>query len=156
MKNQLLLLEDLEGIGRKGDIVLIKSPGFARNYLIPQKKAVWAEKHLVRLQERLKEERAKQSVIDKQESLTLSKQLEDKKLKVQVKIDNEGHMYGSITAQEIAGLLKEQLNVKLDKRSVVLPKGLKKIGIHEIELKLKEGIFAKIILEIVPEEKASV
>lgn len=152
MKNQLLLLEDVDGVGRSGDIVSVK-PGFARNCLIPQKKAVVAEKHLVRLQERLKEDRAKKAVTDKADAMALAKNLEGQSLKVTMKFDAEGHMYGSVTAHEIVALFKDQLNVDLEKRNVLLHKGIKSSGVHEIELKLKEGVPAKILLEIVPEIK---
>lgn len=67
MRNQLLLLEDVEDLGRSGDLVSVK-PGFARNFLIPQKKAVVAEKYTLRLQAKLKEQRAKQAESDRQEA----------------------------------------------------------------------------------------
>lgn len=152
MKNQLLLLEDVEGIGRSGDIVSVK-PGFARNFLIPKQKAVVAEKHLVRLQERLKEDRAKRAITDKAEALELVTKLEGQKLTTQMKFDAEGHMYGSVTAVDVAVLLKDQLRVELDKRNILIQKGIKEKGTHEIELRLKEGVPAKIILEIIPEVK---
>ncbi len=153
MKNELLLLEDVDGIGRSGDIVSVK-PGFARNFLLPQKKALIAEKHLVRLREKLKEDRAKKAEDDKKESHAISKKLEGQILKTQVKVDAEGHMYGSVTAQDVATLFKEQLDMDFDRRSILIPKGIRKMGLHEVNLKLKEGVVAKISLEITPEEKA--
>lgn len=150
MKHQLLLLEDVYGLGRSGDIVSAK-PGYARNFLLPQKKAIVAQKHLVKLQERLKEERTKRAVVDKKEAEELAKQLEGKKLTAQSKVDPEGHMYGSVTVADIAKMLKEQLNVELDKRNVQLPKPIKQLGIHLIELRLKEGVLAKVNLEITAE-----
>lgn len=152
MKNQLLLLDDVEGVGRSGDIVTV-APGFSRNFLIPKKKAVPAAKHLVRLQERLKEERAKRAVVDREDALAIAKNLEGQTLKTQVKFDAEGHMYGSVTALEVSHLLKDQLNLEIDKRNILIPKGIKVKGSHEIELKLKEGVAAKVILEITPEVK---
>ena len=155
MKNQLLLLDDVDGVGCSGDIVSVK-PGFARNYLFPQKKAVVAEKHLVRLQERLKAERAKKAATDKKDAEKLAKELVGKTLTTSVKIDANGHMYGSIHAQDIAKLFTEQLEIPLEKRNVVLPKPIKKLGTVEVELKLKEGVPAKITLEIKAEaEKKS-
>lgn len=146
-KNQILLLEDVDALGRSGEIVTVK-PGYARNFLLPKKKAVVAEKHLVRLQERLKEERAKQAAADKKESEALAKSLADKVLKTQVKIDAEGHMYGSVSQADIVKLFKEQLNIELDRRNILLPKPIKKTGEFEVELKLKEGVPAKIRLEV--------
>jgi len=148
-KNQVLLLEDVDSLGRSGEIVTVK-PGYARNFLLPKKRAVVAEKHLVRLQERLKEERAKKAATDKKESEALAKELVDKVLKTQVKIDAEGHMYGSVTQADIVKLFKEQLNIELDRRNIILPKPIKKIGEFEVELKLKEGVLAKVRLEIKP------
>lgn len=150
-KNQVLLLEDVETLGRSGDIVTVK-PGYARNFLLPKKRAVVAEKHLVRLQEKLKEERAKKASGDKKESDALAKDLLTKVLKTQVKIDAEGHMYGSVTQADIVKLFKEQLNIEIERRNVVLAKPIKKMGEIEVELKLKEGVPAKIKLEITPAE----
>ncbi len=150
-KNQVLLLEDVETLGRSGDIVTVK-PGYARNFLLPKKRAVVAEKHLVRLQEKLKEERSKKASSDKKGSDALAKDLLTKVLKTQVKIDAEGHMYGSVTQADIVKLFKEQLNIEIERRNVVLAKPIKKMGEIEVELKLKEGVPAKIKLEITPAE----
>jgi large subunit ribosomal protein L9 len=151
-KNQLLLLEDVDGIGRSGDVVSVK-PGFARNYLLPQKKAIAAQKHTIRLQEKLKAERAERAIEDKKHAEIVAEQLQGKTIQISVKIDAEGHMYGSVSAQDIANLLKEQLHVQLEKRNVMLPKPIKEIGTSEITLKLKEGVPAKVILQITAEEK---
>ncbi|MBS0628853.1 MAG: 50S ribosomal protein L9 [Verrucomicrobia bacterium] len=152
MKNQLLLLEDVDGLGRSGDIVTVR-PGFARNFLIPKQKAVVAKKHLVRLQERLREERAKKAVVDKADALEMAKKLEGQKLTATMKFDAEGHMYGSVTAHDVVSLFKDQLGIELDKRNILIHKGIKEKGTHEIELRLKEGVPAKIILQIVAEVK---
>jgi len=154
MKNQILLLDDVYGLGRKGEIVTAKA-GYIRNFLIPSNKGVVAKKHLVRLQEKLKKERSEQSVVDKKGAEALAKELVGKTLTAIVKIDAGGHMYGSIGAQEVVNLLKDQLKVEVEKRNVILPKGIKKLGSFEVELKLKENIFAKIAVEIKAEEKAA-
>lgn len=151
-KNQLLLLEDVDGIGRSGDVVSVK-PGFARNYLLPQKKVIAAKKHTVRLQDKLKSERAQRAIEDKKHAEVVAEQLQGKTIQIAVKIDAEGHMYGSVSAQDIANLLKEQLNVQLEKRNVVLQKPIKELGTSEITLKLKEGVPAKVVLQITAEEK---
>jgi len=153
MKHELLLLEDVEGTGRIGDIVSVK-PGFARNYLLPQKKAVIAEKHLVRLREKLKADRAKQAETDRKGSLELAKRLEGAVLSTKVKVDADGHMYGSVTAQDVVILFKDQLGIELERRNILIPKGIKKMGVHEIPLKLKEGIDAKATIAITPEGTA--
>lgn len=151
MKNQLLLIEDVDDVGRSGDVVSVK-PGFARNFLIPKKKAVVANPHTLRMQQRLKEERAKQAVVDQKEGEELAARLEGKILIQMVKVDPEGHMYGSVTAMDIVHLL-EQEGFKLEKRNVVLPQPIKALGEHTISLKLKEGVPAKVMLKVEAEEE---
>lgn len=150
MNNQFLLIEDVEGKGRSGDIVKVK-PGFARNYLLPKRKAVVASKHTVRLQETLKKERAKRSVEDRKAAEALAKSLEGKIVKTTVKVDQTGHLYGSVSAIDIVHLLEKE-GIKLTRRNIVLPHPIKLLGVHEISLKLDEGIPAVITLEIHAEE----
>ena len=147
MKKKLLLTEDVYGLGRSGDIVTAK-PGYVRNFLIPQKKAVVAGEQTVRLQEKLREERAKRAVVDRTEAQKLSADLAGKVITTTVKVDQEGHMYGSVTATDIAKMLKEQLEMTLDRKNIVLTQGIKTIGVHEVNLKLKEGVPATLTLQI--------
>lgn len=151
MKNQLLLVEDIDDLGRSGDVVSVK-PGFARNYLIPQKKAVFATKGTLRMQERLRDERAKKAIVDKKESEELAARIEGKVIKTFVKVDQEGHMYGSVTVSDILELLKND-GIELERRNVVLAHPIKELGNKEIQLKLKEGIPAKFTLKVLAEGK---
>lgn len=153
MRNQYLLLEDVDGLGRSGDIVTVKRLGFARNYLLPEKKAIYAEKHLVRLQQKLKDERAVRAVEDRKEAQAIAEQLVGKSVRTEVKVDAEGQMFGSVSQHDIANMLKEQLGFDIEKRFVILPKPIKKLGVHTIPLKLKEGVPSSITLEIVAEIK---
>lgn len=149
MKQNLLLLSDVEGLGRTGEIVSVK-PGYARNFLVPQKKAVIAQKHTLRMQERLKKERAKQAVVDKKDAQELSKRLENMRFTTEVKVDPEGHLYGSVSTSDVADLLQKE-GYEVDKKSIKLQKVIKQIGTYPISLVLKEGVLASIHLEVVPE-----
>ncbi|NGX45791.1 MAG: 50S ribosomal protein L9 [Chlamydiae bacterium] len=147
MKKKLLLTEDVYGLGRSGDIVTAK-PGYVRNFLIPQRKAVIAGEYSIRLQEKLREERAKQAIVDKKEAGAFAAKLVGKVITTTVKVDQEGHMYGSVNSADIAKMLKEQLEVMLDRRNIILSHGIKTLGVHEVNLKLKEGVPAKVTLQI--------
>lgn len=151
MKNQLLLIEDVDDVGRSGDVVSVK-PGFARNFLIPKKKAVVATSHTLRMQQRLKEERAKKASVDQKEAEELAVRLDGKELLQMVKVDPEGHMYGSVTALDIVHLL-EQEGFKLERRNIVLSQPIKALGVHIISLKLKEGVPAKVTLKVEAEQQ---
>ena len=148
MKQQYLLVEDVEDVGRSGEIVSAK-PGFARNFLIPQKKAVPATEHTLRMQARLQEERAKKAAVDKKDAEEQAAKIEGKTLKILVKVDPEGNMYGSVSQADIVHLF-EQEGIKLDKKNVILPKQhIKQLGVHTLSLKLQEGVTCNYTLNVV-------
>lgn len=149
MRNQLLLLKDVDDLGRSGDIVSVK-PGFARNYLLPQKKAVIADPFTLRMQAKLKEERAKRALVDRKQSEELAQKIEGLSLEIAVKVDPDGHMYGSVTQVDIVHLL-EGVGIQLEKRHVVLQHPIKTLGQHPIHLKLNEGIPVQFTLNVVAE-----
>lgn len=150
MANKLLLLADVDALGRSGDVVGVR-PGYARNFLLPQGLAVIANKHALRMQARLQEERQKQALIDKAHSEELAARLQGMTLSTIVKVDHEGHMYGSVSSHEILHLLKAE-GIELERRSIQLPHALKETGVHTIKLKLKEGVLSTITLKVIPEE----
>jgi large subunit ribosomal protein L9 len=143
---QVLLIEDVDDLGRSGDVVAVK-PGYARNFLIPQKRGVVADARTLRMQARLKEERAKRAEVDRAEAEALSATLNGKALQITVKVDPEGHMYGSVSALDILRLF-EQEGVHLEKRSVALPQPIRSLGVHELTLKLKEGVLCRYTLTV--------
>jgi large subunit ribosomal protein L9 len=151
MAAQLLLLEDVEALGRSGEIVNVK-PGFARNFLLPQGLAVVANKHALRMQDRLKEERQKRSLADKQESEQVASKIQDITLTKVVKVDHEGHMYGSVTAADVAHLLADHSKIELDKKNIAMKHAIKETGVHTITVKLKEGVTASFHLKVMSEE----
>jgi large subunit ribosomal protein L9 len=149
MRNQLLLIEDVEDLGRSGDVVTAK-PGYTRNYLLPQKKAVIADNYTLRLQAKLKEERAKRAETDRKEAESYAKKIEGMSLSIEVKVDPDGHMYGSVAATDIVRLFENE-GIKLERRNVVLVHPIKTLGSHSIQLKLKEGVPAQVTLHVVSE-----
>jgi large subunit ribosomal protein L9 len=146
MRNQLLLLEDVEDLGRSGDIVSVK-PGYCRNFLLPQKKAVVADKYTLRMQTKLKEERSKRAETDRKEAEEMAKKIEGMVFSIEVKVDPDGHMYGSVSALDIVRLFEEK-GIVIERRNVVLIHPIKTLGVHPINLKLKEGVPANITLKV--------
>lgn len=150
MKQQLLLLEDVEDLGKKGEIVSAK-PGYVRNYLLPQGFAVVANSNTLRKQERLREEREKQAIVDRKEAEELSQQITAvSPIEIHVKVDPEGHMYGSVSAGDIAQLFQEK-GLPVERKYVQLTRPIKGTGVHPLTLKLKEGILVSCQLHIIPE-----
>lgn len=150
MANKLLLLKDVEALGRSGDIVSVK-PGYARNFLLPQGVAVIADKNAIRMQARLQEERQKKAAEDRKESEKMAGSIEGLTLTTIVKVDHEGHMYGSVSAVDIVELLKEQASIELERRSIQLKHPIKETGAYTIHLKLKEGVTTSLKLKVMSE-----
>ena len=149
MKNQLLLIEDVEDVGRSGDVVSVK-PGYARNFLLPKKKAVVADKHTLTWQAKLKEERSKRAEVDRKEAEALSESINGMVHTIVAKVAPEGHMYGSVTATDIVKLFADQ-GIEIQRRNVVLLLPIKETGVYDINLRLKEGVPATFTLKVFSE-----
>src|SRR3990167_153134 len=103
-KQKLLLIKDVEDLGKSGEIVAVKA-GFARNFLIPNQFAEYANRNVLRKQQKLQEERKIISSQLREESLKLKEELEKLSLSIKVKVDPDGKMYGSVFHPEILDLL---------------------------------------------------
>jgi large subunit ribosomal protein L9 len=150
MKQQYLLIEDVEDVGRSGEVISAK-PGFARNFLLPQQKAVLATEHTLRMQTRLQEERAKQAAVDKKAAEDLADKLRGTILKIAVKVDPEGNMYGSVGPTDIIELFAKE-GIAVDRRNIGLNKPIKEVGVHAMTLKLKEGVICDYTLQIIGQQ----
>lgn len=153
MRQKLLLLEDVDDLGKSGDVVLVKS-GYARNFLFPKKKAVVADKHTLLMQEKLQKERAVKAAEDKKEAEELAALIQDKTFEVIVKVDPEGKMYGSVSQKDIVEILAKE-GLVIEKKFIQLKHPIKETGVAEIILKLKEGVPSSFHLKIIPESSKS-
>ena len=149
-RQKILLLEDVENLGRIGDVVVAKA-GYIRNFLIPNKMAVVADKHTLKIQERLQQERAKKAIKDKKEAEELAKKVDEITLIAEVKVDPEGHLYGSVSQADIINLFEKEGLGAVEKRHIDLKHHIKETGTHKINLKLKEGVTTSFFLKVVPE-----
>ncbi|MDB6081284.1 MAG: rplI [Chlamydiia bacterium] len=151
MATQLLLLQDVDHLGRKGDVVNTK-PGFAYNFLIPKGVAVVATKATLRRQVKLKDERLKIAEQDRKEAEEMASRLQGETISFTVKVDHEGHMYGSVSTLDIIDLVKMQTGIELDKRFIGLKHPIKETGVFAITLRLKEDITCEIHVKVIPEQ----
>ncbi|SPN74061.1 50S ribosomal protein L9,50S ribosomal protein L9,Ribosomal protein L9,ribosomal protein L9,Ribosomal protein L9, C-terminal domain [Chlamydia serpentis] len=147
MKQQLLLLEDVDGLGRSGDLVVAR-PGYIRNYLIPKKKAIIAGAGTLRLQAKLKEQRLLQAASDKTESERIAQMLKDIVLEFQVRVDPDNNMYGSVTITDIIEKASKQNIFLVRKNFPHAHYAIKNLGKKSIPLKLKEEVTATLFVEV--------
>ncbi len=147
MASKLLLVEDVGDLGRKGDLVEVR-PGFARNFLLPTGKAVIADQRTIRLQAKLQEERRQRAIEERKESEKVAERFVDLVIETTVNTDQEGHMYGSVSAVDVVELLKNQHNIEIEKRFVQLKHPIKELGEHTLHFRLNEGVEANCTLKI--------
>lgn len=150
MATKILLLEDVDNLGNKGEIVNVKS-GYAYNFLIPKKFALVADANAVRRQVKLQEERRIKAVEDRKVADEIAAKLNGETFTTEVKVDHDGHMYGSVSSLDIVHLIKMQTGIEIEKRFVQLKHAIKQTGVHEIALRLKEGVEATIHLKVLAE-----
>ena len=143
---QIILLESLTKLGKAGEIVSVKD-GFARNYLIPQKKAIVAnKKNKLNLADKMSQI-SKNNQIKIEEAENLKSKIEGKTIKIDMEANDDGKLYGAITQKFIVEQVKQSLSVELQAESIILYP-IKSIGDYEIKLRLYEEIQASIRLEI--------
>ena len=150
MATKLLLIKDVHGLGRTGDIVSAK-PGYVRNFLLPQGLALIADKKTLGMQARLQAERQKKAAQDKKEAESAAEQLKEKCVTAFVKTDHEGHLYGSVSAADVVRLLQEQHAISVAKQAVQLKHPIKTLGVTTVSLKLPEGIIAQVDVKVLAE-----
>lgn len=145
-KIQVILLEDVAGQGRKGEIVTV-SDGYAHNFLIKNKKGVLAtEEELKKIENKRKKEEKKHEE-DRQKSIEIKKILESKVLKLSAKCGENGKLFGAITNKEIAALIKEEFVLDIDKKKIEA--NIKGLGQDEAIVKLFTDVKAVLKINVI-------
>lgn len=147
---KVILMQELKGRGGEGDIIEV-ARGFAVNYLLPRKIAIEATSGNVKqLEQRMHniKKREESRVGDAQAFLN---SLEGKKVVIEVKVGDEGRLFGSVTGVMVAEAIQNQLGIEVDRRKVETHGHLKTIGEHEVEVAIYRDIKAHLIVEIAAE-----
>lgn len=143
MKNEIILLDDVDHVGREGEVVRV-APGYARNFLVPRRLAELATKgNLAKLAERRKVAARKEEKFNA-EAEGWAKKIEGAALSFEMQSAQAGRLYGSISPRLIAEKLKEATGLEIDKRMIDLPEPLKKLGKFEVPIRLTEKVRATI------------
>ncbi len=147
MNVEVILTEDISTLGSAGEVVRVR-PGYARNYLLPQGKAMLATKGRVSELEhkrRVIEEKIRKEVGGHE---LVAKRLEQTEFEFQVLAGEDGKLFGSITNADIAGRLGEQ-GIKLDRRKIELVEPIKQLGEYKVTLKLHREVSTQIRVKVV-------
>ena len=147
---KLILTADVDKLGVAGDIVEVKA-GYGRNYLLPRGLAIVATRGAEKQIEGIKRAQEAREIRDLDHAREVRNQLEQlTDVKVEVKTSESGKLFGSVQAEDIVNAVSKAGGPKLDKRIVVLPKGLvKKTGNYQVELKLHADVLGKVNFSVV-------
>lgn len=144
---KILLLENVSKLGKAGEIVNV-ADGYAKNFLIPQKKGQEATKAVLKsFEEKQKVEQARR-VKAEAEAAALAKELSGKIINVKAKAGDNGKLFGAVTAQDVADALKEQLDLDVDKKKVIVPEDIKTVGDYTVTVKLLANASADIHMSV--------
>ena len=146
----VILLQDIDNLGIKHDVVHVKD-GYGRNYLIPQKMAIIANRtNMARLNELKKQEEAREAK-RVNEYQAIADQLKGTVLRIGAKTGTSGKIFGSVTNVQIAQSLKDQLEIDVERRKIDLQEDIKELGTYTAALNLHKDVEAVITFEVVAE-----
>ena len=140
---QVILTQDVKGQGKKGQMVKV-SDGYARNYLLPKGLATEATKENINVMKGKAESLEYKLKVEKEEAQKIVDQMKEIEVVLTAKAGANGKLFGSITSKDVADELKIQHHIKIDKKKLVMPDGIKTLGTTEIEVKVYPQITGKL------------
>lgn len=146
---EIILLEDVKSLGKKGDLVKV-SDGYGRN-LISKKQCLEAtakNKNDLKLKKKNEEKVAQEKY---EEAKALGAKIEEQSITVSIKMGEGGKSFGAVSSKEIAGAVKSQLDLEIDKKKVQMPESIKTLGVHEVPIKIHPKVTAKLKVKVVEE-----
>ena len=143
---QVILLERVAKLGQMGDVVDVK-PGFARNYLLLQGKALTASKENIASFEEQKAQLEARNLETKQEAEALAEKLDGQKFVVIRQASDGGNLYGSVSTRDAAQVATDE-GFSIDRKQVLIRQPIKTLGLHEVEVHLHPEVEANIILNV--------
>jgi large subunit ribosomal protein L9 len=149
---KVILQENVEGVGSLGDLLDV-SPGFARNFLLPRKKALEANPRNVKALEHAKRVLAEKAKKEKQEIEAFAKKLSAVTLTITAQVGKDDKLFGSVTGKDIAEGLAD-LGFTVDRRKIQLQQPIKELGTHAVPIKLHREVTASVAVVVAKKEDA--
>jgi len=143
---KVILLSELRGKGGEGDVIDV-ADGFANNWLFPQKIAIRATAGNLKQLEQKRNNIAKREVARIADAEERKAQLEGKGVRIIAKVGDEGQLFGSVTAAQIAEAALEQLGIEIDRKRVDM-KPIKVAGDHDVQISMYREIYATIVVSV--------
>ena len=148
---KVILLENVRKVGSIGEIIDVKR-GFARNYLISKKKALFASKENIKEVDKIKQELSTKDQIKKKEAKIIQEKLQNKEFEVKKLSTENKELYGSVKPTEIAKILAEKEKIEINPSMIQPVKEIKSLGTFKVILNLHSEIQSEISIKVVSEE----
>ena len=146
---KVILTEDVERLGEAGEIVDVKN-GYARNFLLPKNLALVASRSNMSVYREVNRQREVRRNREKRDAETMAKTLGKVSLNVAVAVGEGDRIFGSVTAQQIADLLKEQGH-EVDRRTIHLDEPIRSLGVYDVPIRLQADVEATVKVWVVKE-----
>ena len=144
---KVILLDNIKGVGKK-DEVINASDGYARNYLLPRKLAVEANaENMGKLKNKQDSAKHKKDV-EREKAEEIENKMKDITVVVKVKAGDNGRIFGGVTSKEISENLRQQFNIDVDKKKIVLNDTIKNLGVFNVSVKLFELIVGNLKVNV--------
>ena len=144
---EIVLLEDVKALGKKGQIVKVND-GYARNFILPKKLGVEATAKNLNDLKLQKANAAKVAAEQLAAAKELAEKIESGQVVLKMKAGEGGKAFGSVSGKEIAAAASEQLGLDIDKKKLGLPDPIKTFGNHEVPVKLHKDVTAKLTVKV--------
>ena len=148
---KVILQKPVDKLGVPGDVVDV-ADGYARNYLMPRGLAVRASKGGVKHVESLKRAHTTKVSQAQAEAQEVADRLTASPIKVRARVGEEGRLFGSVTAAEVAEEIERQTGVKVDRRDVRLEEPIRSVGVHQVTVHLFTEVDPAVPVEVEPDE----
>ena len=149
---KVILLENVGKVGSIGEIIDVKR-GYARNFLISKKKALFASKENIKQVEKIKQELNKKDQDKKKEAKTIQEKIKNKEYEIKKLSTENKELYGSVKPNEISKILKEQDNVEINPSLIQLTKEIKSLGNFKVLINLHSEVQTQIVIKVSPQEE---
>jgi large subunit ribosomal protein L9 len=148
---KVILQQPVEKLGDPGDVVDV-ADGYARNFLVPRGLAVRAHKDAVKHAENLKRAHASRQSREKLEFEAVASKLIASKIQIAARAGEEGKLFGSVTAADVADAIAAQAEITVDRKDVHLDDAIRSLGTHDVRVHLFADVDPVLTLEVVAEE----
>ncbi len=147
---KVLLIKDVKGLGKAGEVKEVKD-GYGQNFLVGKGLAKVATNEVLKKHASSERKKAESEAQEIEDLKALSDKLDKLKVTISKKLGNTGHLFGSVTKDEIAHALKDQHGIEIDKKHINHKEAIKMTGTHDLDFKLGHAMHATIHLEVVGE-----